>query len=607
MEKAATILKYMDVFGIKCTFYSEKMPKLYTITGGIFSIISFVSAIIILYFFSKADFQRTIPITSTLFAPSEGYKKIKFEREKIWIPWRIVDYNNNEYINHTGLLFPIIYYFSQVKNPKTNEFDSYKKLLNYKLCNETSMAFENYIHSMTVPLNQIYCIDTENLDMGGSWITEFINYIQFDLYYCQNGSSYIENNPNCTSFTKIKEFIGEGNSLEFDLYYPIVQFQPENITNPIAIIYQQHFYHLSKYVNKIERLYLQEHELTDDLGWILKNEINSSYWGLNSISGESYFNGEDQDLPNEGSNSRAYSFNVYLKPGIIHYKRQFKKIYTIFSDYYPVAYIIFIIMKSFSKFFKKVENNKKMIELLFENLKEKPNEFEEKLKRLETKLSRNGRSSFSKNINELNLLRKKKLSVDMPKNEIFGKFYYTANNNNLNNINNINNFNNINIYNNKEKRKSFALNSSKHNLIFLDNSNQLDVILEKNKMDENPMRTNIIKNKKSIKTNNTDNIKEKILFHYKYYLFSVFVKNLNISKKSSFFSARFAQIYLFFCQLFDITTYLSLLREFNALKKVFNDKNMNTFGKNDNKKVKVSFNHFIKEICEVIEDKKFHI
>jgi len=109
MERTARILKYMDVFGIKCTFYSEKMPKLYSMTGGIFSIISLIASIIILFFFSKEDFKRTIPITSTLFVPSEGYKKIKFEKEKIWIPWRIVDYNNNEYVNHTGLLFPIIY------------------------------------------------------------------------------------------------------------------------------------------------------------------------------------------------------------------------------------------------------------------------------------------------------------------------------------------------------------------------------------------------------------------------------------------------------------------------------------------------------------------
>ena len=44
----------------------------------------------------------------------------------------------------------------------------------------------------------------------------------------------------------------------------------------------------------------------------------------------------------EGSNSRAYSMNLYLEPGIIHYKRYYKKLYTVFSDFFPIAYIIFI-------------------------------------------------------------------------------------------------------------------------------------------------------------------------------------------------------------------------------------------------------------------------
>ena len=38
MEKSAQIIKYIDLFGTKCTFYSEKMPKFYTVTGGIFTI-----------------------------------------------------------------------------------------------------------------------------------------------------------------------------------------------------------------------------------------------------------------------------------------------------------------------------------------------------------------------------------------------------------------------------------------------------------------------------------------------------------------------------------------------------------------------------------------
>ena len=65
--------------------------------------------------------------------------------------------------------------------------------------------------------------------------------------------------------------IGGNNSLEIEFYYPVVQFQPTNITNPIIILYNQLFYHISKYTNKIERLFLQEYILNDDLGWINNN------------------------------------------------------------------------------------------------------------------------------------------------------------------------------------------------------------------------------------------------------------------------------------------------------------------------------------------------
>ena len=33
MENSVAFLRYIDLFGIKCTFYNEKMPKLYTVAG----------------------------------------------------------------------------------------------------------------------------------------------------------------------------------------------------------------------------------------------------------------------------------------------------------------------------------------------------------------------------------------------------------------------------------------------------------------------------------------------------------------------------------------------------------------------------------------------
>ena len=381
MENLSIILKYMDLFGTKFTFYTNKNPRLYTVTGGILSIISIFVCILSFFFFILDDLNRKFPLTTTSSIPSEGYKKIKFGKEKIWIPWRIVDYNNNEYVNHSGILFPIIYYYSGIKNNNSKNFDITTKILNYKLCNETSMA-QNDIFQITIPLNEIYCIDMEDLDIGGSWITEFINYVQFDIYYCQDGISYDENNSNCSSSKKIMNFIGENNSLEIDIYYPIVQFQPNNKTNPVKVIYRQHFYHISKFTNKIERLFLQENVLTDDTGYMIEKNKNISFWGLNSITGDNYFTGKEDDLMNEGSNSRAYSLNLYLEPGIIHYKRYYKKLYYTFFDFFPIAYIIFVIMKNISKIFKSAESNKQMIESLFENLIEKPDKIEKSLNQL---------------------------------------------------------------------------------------------------------------------------------------------------------------------------------------------------------------------------------
>ena len=119
--------------------------------------------------------------------------------------------------------------------------------MNYTLCNETSMGKKSNIYQITVPLDELYCIDMDDIDMGGSWISEFINYIQFDIYYCADGINYNETNSNCTTFKKIIDFVGENNSLKVDIYYPVVQFQPENKTSPVIVIYRNVFYHISRF------------------------------------------------------------------------------------------------------------------------------------------------------------------------------------------------------------------------------------------------------------------------------------------------------------------------------------------------------------------------
>ena len=619
MDNSSTIIKYIDLFGTRCTFYSEKMPKLYTVTGGVFSILSILACIFIFMVFSLDDLKRKYPNITTSSIPSEGYRKIKFGEEKIWIPWRIVDYNNNEFVNHTGVLFPIIYYISGKKEHNSKDFNLSYVTLNYTLCSETSMAERTDIYYITVPLNELYCIDMEDLFIGGSWISEFINYVKFDLYYCKNGISYDELNENCSSFDKIINFIGKNNSLEVDIYYPVVQFQPTNKTYPVIVIYQNHFYHLSRYSNKIERIFLQEHVLTDNSGWVLDNEENNSYWGLNAFNGDTYFNGKEKDLINEGSNSRAYSFNIYLEPGIILYKRYYKKIYTIISDFFPIAYVIFIVMKNISKLFKNTETNRRMIELLFENLKEKPNIFENNLQKLTNK--NNGKNSINKDnngISSFNSLNNK--SINQMKKSKFGLqqfktrygFHHSSlvlkkndlyNNNNKSSNNQSSNRRSSNKLSSRSKKNVNSKFYDKHKKIIINNTSDQNLIYYD--LDYNNNNLDHLKNfKKHMKPISNNNFIKQQLFPYRYYLCSIFIKNLN-AKENVFFSSRFLKIYAFLCQLFDITTYLLLLREFNALKKIYNEKHVNLIDRN--KKININSKSFIKNINDCIEEQKFYI
>ena len=60
--KARQILKYLDIFGKKCSFYVEKTPKLYSVTGGILSIVSILISIVVFFFTSFNDFKEfTLP------------------------------------------------------------------------------------------------------------------------------------------------------------------------------------------------------------------------------------------------------------------------------------------------------------------------------------------------------------------------------------------------------------------------------------------------------------------------------------------------------------------------------------------------------------------
>ena len=99
---------------------------------------------------------------------------------------------------------------------------------------------------------------------------------------------------------------------------------------------------------------------------------------------------------------------------------------------------------------------------------------------------------------------------------------------------------------------------------------------------------------------------QKKLFPYKYYLCSIFIKNIDVKKKSCFFTRKFIVVYNFICQLFDISSYLILQKEFQIMKNtIIMGKYKNLL--ETNQKINVNAHSFNVDMKECLDTNKFSI
>ena len=362
-------IKYLDFFDIKFYFYINNQPNYQNIFGGIMTIIYLFFCIIIFIAFSFDDLKRLHPITTKNEISDSERKIVNMKKEKIWIPFRIVNYEN-KFIDHREGLYVVPYLIEGKFNNEIG-MDLKAHLLNYKFCNETSMANKPNNIKIDIPLNQLFCIDRDNISFGGNWNENYLYYLEINLYLCEEGIPYNSSDPRCAKLEKLLE--KANSSLLFDFYFPIVQFQPTNLSNPIEIIYKNYYYRLNTYSYKVQKLYLLEHILSDDNNIIKTSNKNSSYWGMSSLYGDDYYIPKHFDhISNNSNTSRIYTLNIYMDDGLVYYTRTFKKIFLIISNVFPLFKIILFILQKLTQHVKMSFIKRKLTGLIFENNKIKP-------------------------------------------------------------------------------------------------------------------------------------------------------------------------------------------------------------------------------------------
>jgi len=563
-------IKYIDFFSIKFNFYTNNQPNYQNIFGGIMTFIYALICILIFVAISYDDLTRVNPIISTSEIPDSDRKLVSMEKEKIWIPFRMVNYEN-KFVDHREILYIVPYLIEGRLDDKIGMNLTYHTL-KYKLCNETTMTNRPDNYRIDVPLNELFCIDRDDILFGGNWNHQFLNYIELNLYLCFEGIAYNSSDPRCS---KLDNYLKNLNSsLLIDFYYPIVQFQPTNFESPIKIIYKNYFYRLTSYSYKIEKLYLKEHILSDDQNFIKSNYKNSSCWGMSSLYTDDYFLPSQYDpISNNSNTSRIYALNIYMDDGSIYYTRSFRKIFLIISNAFPIFRFALYFLKKFTQHVKMSLTKRKLTGLIFENRKIKPKKIYFKKKK-------------SDNLYQNSFIVKKPQNIINKSDQDLNK-----NLNDNNNDNNKDNTNNNNDYqylqNNSISNTNTVLknkNDSNNNIINLNilnnrfNSSFKDSIIKYNKKQfslVNPRKKSSslydslkLKIKSSQKKNNEysgHRRRKKYIFPYYYFFFDLFFDKLIYPKKFLCISKAYFTVYNFMCQIYDISTHIILFKQFNLL------------------------------------------
>ena len=605
------IFKYIDIFGTKSYFFTNKERKFHTLYGGLLSIISILINFFIFLFLFKDNIQRKFPLSSFISEIRQENNTIKSKEEKIWIPWRILPDKN--YMNYTGLPNLMISFNIEENNTINKTINLQSKKINYRLCNETSMINLLDLIYINAPLNKLYCIDSENLKTDDSHKNSKINYVKLDFYLYSNVNYDFTNDNN--------------DSLKIELYYPKAHYNPTNKKKPFSIIYNKFTYNINKNRHKVDNVYLQKKILIDDQKWIIKSFKSNSYWSVSKID-ENFF-----DYIIDSNKTIIYSINFYFDNILIQYYRSYKKILMIISEIFPIIYILYSIFKKTTKIFKSTDQNKILNELLFENIVGRVSKFTNFLNQIRMS---NGDFNQNNNINnksELAELQDIKCSLfnrnNQDNNSVFGR-----SNNGLPpyvspNINNHMNF--LNQYNDNSKVLIFknGKNEVRNNNRFLKLDNQRlncylnkrvsisgkdfvhkDINIHGSKIKKNN-NTSLNKAKEknyeqSIVSQDVKKYESIKLFPYKYYFLSTFCKNLGVNKKKIFMAKKFVKANLFINQLMDVSSYIILQREFQVLKKkILSKEKFNLVEKN--KKININSKTFIREVNECLEKKKFNI
>ena len=354
-------LAFFDIYSKRISFFFNNKEKIGTYFGLFLTILYILLSLILFSTYLFLILKRK---------SAQVYDSIEYSND---IPY--ININPHLFYFAFGLNNPFTYnrfidesiYYPKIlfldKNKINGEFNlTENKELEYEICQKKYFG-EEFNHLFTEgELNNSYCLKDFNLTLICGYNYNRMSKIRIMLYPCRNNT---ENNNTCKPQEVIDSYLNKG---YFSILMKDIGLNPSNYSFPIISTLQDLYTTIDKYTQKEFIIYFGITHIETDVGLftnVFKKEDHLKY--INHISNIFFINNEEYF-----DDKLIFSAQIRLEDIVYFQKREYTKMYIVFSTTGGFMQVIYTILGLFAILTKKFNLEKKLLNSLFNfNIKQK--------------------------------------------------------------------------------------------------------------------------------------------------------------------------------------------------------------------------------------------
>jgi hypothetical protein len=356
------LLLKSDLIGYKPCIFIEQNERLRTYTGGIFSIIWYLSILFCSFYFGQELWQKLKPITNSSSQFDEDPGSIDYSKDfEFFFSLTDVD-NNNKYLIDNSI-YRVIATLNHLEEGSSSLVKTPFKM---SPCNNDSFHPDNFELFNKYIFDDAWCIDkNQNISLSGVYGRPGFKMIQINLVRCENTTDSMTCQPN--------EVINKYLDFAYVSLFVIQNYVKTNdYEQPFKKGISNYYYPISLKSFTDSTLFLRSVEIISDIGLLTDYS--------KTVMGYTHNNFQTQIILNPGKaftnvsfeliNIKETYFRSYMKfqnlfaiiGGFVNFLKISLKI--LFNQYYENKYFVNLINKFFESHDNESDNKSDMIKVI---------------------------------------------------------------------------------------------------------------------------------------------------------------------------------------------------------------------------------------------------